>query len=265
MLDCDFLLIGYGGVRRLQRRQECIRKLNATARLILVSADLLPPYSLPPLSKEYLRGEQSESDIIYPLLDAMGGPTQTLLSRTVNELDPERREATLDDDRRISFGKALLATGASPIILPVPGAELQGVFYLRSASDALRVSTAAASSHQAVVIGAGFIGLEVAASLRKLGLDVTVIEAEGRIWPRFADANVAEVVRARCAAEGVKFLTGERVVSVNGDGRVKNGCPPPAGCRSIVILSVWASGSRPTPPWPAPPGSRPPTASLSTR
>ncbi len=218
MLDCDFLLIG-GGVAAYNAGKR-IRRLNAAARVILVSADSLPPYNLPPLSKEFLRGEQSESDIVFPPLTAMGGPMDTILSKSVSVLDPERHEVTLDDDRRISFGKALLATGASPIVLPVPGAELQGVFYLRSASDALQIGAAAALSRQAIVIGAGFIGLEVAASLRKLGLEVTVVEAEARIWPRFADANVAEVVRSRCAAEGVKFLTGERVVSVNGEGAV---------------------------------------------
>jgi 3-phenylpropionate/trans-cinnamate dioxygenase ferredoxin reductase component len=220
IMECDFLLIG-GGVAAYNAAKG-IRRANAAARIVMVSADNLPPYALPPLSKEFLRGEQSESDIVYPSLDAKGGTIDILLSTEAVDLDPEGRGVVLSDGRRIGFGKALLATGASPILLAAPGADLRGVFYLRSASDARQIAGAAASARNAVVIGAGFIGLEVAASLRKLGVNVTIVEAQARIWPRFADANVAEVVRARCAAEGIKFVTGERVIGVNGDGHVKS-------------------------------------------
>lgn len=219
-MDCDFLLIG-GGVAAHSAAKR-IRRANATARIVMVTDDALPPYNLPPLSKEFLRGEQTEQDIVYPAVSPAGVPVEILLTTSVTALDPGAHEATLNDGRTIKFGKALLATGGAPIPLPAPGAELSGVFYLRTAADARAIGAAAKSGGHAVVIGAGFIGLEVAASLRKMGMDVTVIEAQGRIWPRFADARVADVVRARCGAEGVKFLTGERVESVEGQGSVQS-------------------------------------------
>ncbi|NIJ09245.1 NADPH-dependent 2,4-dienoyl-CoA reductase/sulfur reductase-like enzyme [Sphingomonas vulcanisoli] len=219
IVDSDYLLIG-GGVASYNAAKR-IRRIDASARIVMVSDDSLPPYHLPPLSKEFLRGEQSEGDIVYPDLVAMGGPIDIHLSTSVTDLDPAGHEAGLDNGLRISFRKALLATGGTPILLPVPGAELEGIYYVRTANDARRIGAAAATARHAVVIGAGFIGLEVAASLRKLGLSVTVVEAQARIWPRFADPAIAEVVRERCAAEGVTFLTGERVESVNGDSHVR--------------------------------------------
>jgi 3-phenylpropionate/trans-cinnamate dioxygenase ferredoxin reductase subunit len=214
MNHCDFLLIG-GGVASYNAAKK-IRRARSDARIVMVASDPLPPYDLPPLSKEFLRAEKTEADLIYPRLESV----EMLTSAAVASLDAEAHRARLVDGREYEFTAALLATGSSPIELLVPGAELQGVHYLRSAQDGRRIAAAATPGKRAVVIGAGFIGLEITASLTTMGVSVTVVEALDRVWPRFADTTVAGLVSETLVARGVRLLTGDRVVQVSGQGRV---------------------------------------------
>ncbi|MCH4269704.1 MAG: FAD-dependent oxidoreductase [Brevundimonas sp.] len=214
MADCDYFIIG-GGIAAYSASKK-IRRTQPQARVVMATRDALPPYDLPPLSKEYLRGVKSEAELLYPSAAVDG--VEILTGANVVSLDAQERRIQLDDGRTFDFSAALLATGADPIRLPVPGADLANVFYLRTAADGAAISRVASAGRRAVVIGAGFIGLEIAASLTLMGCKVTIIEAMERIWPRFGDASIAEVVHSDCAARGVRFLMSETVVEIAGSG-----------------------------------------------
>src|SRR5262249_50849927 len=116
--------------------------------------------------------------------------------------------------------KAFIATGGRVIRIPIPGADLPGVYYLRDLPDAEGIAEEAKTAKKAVVIGAGFIGLETAASLTQLGVEVTVIEAMPHIWARFADEELAGFFQDYCSARGVKFVLNEMVTELKGVTKV---------------------------------------------
>ena len=216
MPSVKYLLIG-GGLASAEAAKQ-VRRVDAEGSIALVSDETLLPYNRPPLSKEYLRGEATEPLEFASAADYEELRVTTVLGSAVTTLDAAASTATLDNGEVYSYEQALLATGGSPVRLPVPGADLAGVYYLRDAGDADAIGAAAKEAKRAVVVGAGFIGLETAASLRQMGLDVTVIEMADAIWPRFADRNLAAHVQALSEARGVKFLTGNPVEGFEGDG-----------------------------------------------
>ena len=187
----------------------------------MVTRDALPPYHLPPLSKELIRGEVAVETLPYESLDGQFPNTVEVRLRTAaHALDTATHTARLEDGTTIGFGKALLATGSSPVRLDLPGGSLPGVHYLRTAADALRIAREADAVLTAVVVGAGFIGVELASSLASRGLSVTLVEATDRIWPRLADPVLAGVVQARCERGGIVFRMGERVTAITGEQAV---------------------------------------------
>ena len=216
MPSVKYLLIG-GGLASAEAAKQ-VRRVDAEGSIALVSDETLLPYNRPPLSKEYLRGEATKPLEFASAADYEELRVTTVLGSAVTTLDAAASTATLDNGEVYSYEQALLATGGSPVRLPVPGADLAGVYYLRDAGDADAIGAAAKEAKRAVVVGAGFIGLETAASLRQMGLDVTVIEMADAIWPRFADRNLAAHVQALSEARGVKFLTGNPVEGFEGDG-----------------------------------------------
>ena len=174
MPSVKHLLIG-GGLASAEAAKQ-IRRVDAEGSIALVSDEPLLPYNRPPLSKEYLRGEATEPLEFASAADYEELRVTTVLGSAVTSLDAAASTATLDNGEVYTYERVLLATGGSPVRLPVPGADLAGVYYLRNASDADAIGAAAREAKRAVVVGAGFIGLETAASLRQMGLDVTVIE-----------------------------------------------------------------------------------------
>jgi len=212
MNDTDFLIIG-GGISAYSAGKK-IRRLRPNDRVTMVTSDSLPPYDLPALSKEFLRGEKSRAELIYPSSGLDG--VEIITSTPICALDVNQRKVQFTDGSALKYSTALIATGASPTRLHVPGADLKGVFYLRTAADAATISNAAIRGGRVVVVGAGFIGLEIAASLNIMGCDVTIIEAMDRIWPRFADVNVSTVVRKECEERGIRMVLGETVAEIVG-------------------------------------------------
>ena len=148
---------------------------------MLIGAERERPYERPPLSKDYLRGEAGREKIyvhdegFYAEHDI----ELRLGAATAVDLDTAAREVALDDGERLRYDRLLLATGAEPRRLPIPGAELDGVLYLRSVDDSDALRARLDRGGRVVVIGAGWIGAEVAASARQRGLEVTVIEPHG--------------------------------------------------------------------------------------
>ena len=253
-MTAERLVVVGGGPAGLEAAR-AYREAGADGEVVLVSADEYLPYSRPPLSKDFLRGE-SEEDVL-PLED--GGfyrhhDIGVRLRTRVQALDTGRRVVTLSDGEALSYGWCILVTGASPKPLPVPGAEGSGVRYLRSRQQARELREAAAVARSAVVVGSGFIGCEAAASLARRGLAVTLVSMEdGPQAARLGDA-ASEVLRAWLEDGGVSLRLGVEVESIEA-GRVRfaggtsaegdlllvaGGVEPEAGIAAAAGLAVEA-------------------------
>jgi len=220
MRSTKYLLIG-GGLASSQAAKILSTK-DPGAAITLVCKEPHLPYDRPPLSKEFLRGEKTRDEITYdPMTFFDEKKIDVVLKNPVVQLDPRAKTAVIESGESIRFEKALIATGGQPIRLTLPGTSLAGIHYLRTVDDALTTKAEAMPGKSAVVVGAGFIGMELAASLTRLGVRVTVIEALPQIWARFLDATLAGRIRDYCEERGIVFLTGESVREFKGDARVK--------------------------------------------
>ena len=219
-LTAERLVIVGGGPAALEAARAC-REAGADGEVVLVSADEHLPYNRPPLSKDFLRGE-SEEDAL-PLEDAgfyRHNGIEVRLATRVQALDPGRRVVTLSDELTLCYGWCILATGACPKPLPIPGGAGTGVRYLRSRHQARDLRAAAAAARSAVVIGSGFIGCEAAASLVRRGLAVTLVSMEdGPQAARLGDA-ASQVLRAWLEDNGVSLRLGVEVEAIKA-GRVR--------------------------------------------
>lgn len=218
MESTKYLLIG-GGPASVWAAQS-IRQHDAEGRLILVGAESHPPYDKPPLSKQYLIKDGYAPDDAYSKFDNFY-PDNKIELRTgvrATKLDPLARAVTLDTGETIQYEKLLLATGSRPRRLDLPGGALKGIHYLRTIEDAEAIRAAAASGKRAALVGAGFIGMEVAAACAEKGLAVTVIEALEHPWARYASPGTGKFLQSYFAGRGVEFLVGESVTGFSGDG-----------------------------------------------
>ncbi len=202
------------------RSVESLRKSGYDGRLTLVGAETHLPYDRPPLSKEVLRGERSPDTVSFRdpgYFDELD--VELLTGWRATGLDLERRELALGDER-LPFDGAILATGATPRTLPYTP-DLDGVYTLRTLDDALALLDAFSGGPQVVVVGAGFIGSEVASSARSRGLDVTVLEA----LPVPLVRAVGEAMGAVCASlhrdNGTDLRCGVGVEAIEGRARVE--------------------------------------------
>jgi len=219
MRPTKYLLIG-GGLASSQAAKQ-IREQDPESSIMLVGEEPHVPYDRPPLSKEFLRGEKSRQELFFDSESFFRDRQITLLLGTaVKRLDLPRKTAVLTNGETVAFEKTLIATGGRPIRLNIPGKDLSGIYYLRTLDDSAAIAAEAGPGKRVVIIGAGFIGMEVAASLTQRGVKVTVIESQSHIWNRFADAAIAGFFQDYCTQKGVTFFTGEKVTAIEGKGRV---------------------------------------------
>ena len=198
-----------------------LRKEGFAGRLVLVADEDQPPYQRPPLSKEYLRGESSlEQAYVKPAAAYEAEGIELLRGRRAATLDPVARRVNLDDATELAYDALLIATGAAPRQLTATRAYLPGLHYLRTAGDADALRRAAAEARSVAVIGGGWVGSEVAASLRQLGHDVTLISNLPRPLERVLGPEVAEAYRALHLEHGVRLVHGH-VSALEGDRRVE--------------------------------------------
>lgn len=215
-----YLLIG-GGLAA-SRAAHQIRDRDPDGSITLVTDEPYAPYDRPPLSKEFLRGKMPRAKLAYDSpADLRQRGIELKLGSRIISLDPARHEAQLSDGSAIQFEKALMATGGRPVRLDFEGVHSAGIHYLRTVDDAEALARAVGAGSRIVVIGAGFIGIEAAASLTQLGCHVTVVEAAARVWARFADHTLSEFLERYCADRGVTFHTSDTVTEVRGNGRVR--------------------------------------------
>jgi 3-phenylpropionate/trans-cinnamate dioxygenase ferredoxin reductase component len=201
---------------------EALRAVGFDGPIVLIGAESELPYERPPLSKGYLQGK-AERDVIYvhPKEWYREADVELRLGSTVTGIDRTAHEVVLADGGRVGYGKLLLTTGSSPRRLGVPGADLDGVLYLRSVGDSERIKAVIGSADSIAVIGAGWIGLEVTAAAREAGVAVTVLEAAELPLLRVLGREVAEVFAALHRDHGVDLRFGVQVAEIAGtDGRV---------------------------------------------
>lgn len=199
-----------------------LRDLGFDGRVVLIGEERLPPYERPPLSKEYLRGEQPlDKGFVRPEGWFEENSIETRFGARAERIDVNDRALVLQGGERVPFDRAVITTGARNRRLPVPGLDLEGVLDLRVPADADRIRQAAAGGGPAVVVGMGFIGSEVAASLRQLGVEVTAIDLFGVPLERALGPEVGAVMEAVHRDHGVELHMKDGIGSFEGDGRVE--------------------------------------------
>jgi len=200
------------------------------------------PYQRPPLSKEFLLDETSEQN---PILrdDTFFASRRIdlLLGRRVIKIDQTARQAALADGGRLDFDKLVIATGSRARRISIPGAEPDGVCYLRSVADAIDLKARLGQANEIVIVGGGFIGLEVASSASRLGKKVTVIEAASRLLERAVSPIVSRFLLDAHAQAGVDVRLGDSVVSMAGDAGGIAGVRLGSGvrlCADLVVVGI---------------------------
>src|SRR5215217_5866395 len=215
-----FVIVGAGLAGA--KAAETLRAEGFDGRLLLLGEEAEPPYERPPLSKAYLRRETDRDGLSVHAEEFYAANGIELRTSTpVRSINPAGHQLELASGERVGYQRLLLTTGSAPRRLPLPGADLAGVHYLRTRRDADTLVTAAAQAGQIVVVGTGWIGSEAAASLRQLGREVTLIGPDAAPLARVLGPEVAGVYRDLHADHGVRLALGTRVAGFRGDGRVE--------------------------------------------
>lgn len=215
-----FVIIGAGQCGL--KAAETFRQSGYEGELILIGDEPQPPYQRPPLSKAFLKGELEE-DRLYLKSDAFYEDHNVTVKFGVKAetLDADNKLITLSDGEVIEYDKLLIATGTMARKIPLQGADLEGVYTLRTIDDVTALSNAITPTSKIGIIGAGYIGLEVAASLRSRGNDVTVIEAAPRVLARVMPQEMSDFFEALHQRNGVQIYKGVGTKSIEGDDKVE--------------------------------------------
>ena len=201
---------------------EALRNEGFEGRIVLVGEEPETPYERPPLSKDYLRGESKRADTrVHPDGFYDDDAIDLRIDSRVESVDAVGGQVGLEGGELLSYERLLLATGAEPRRLPLSGAELDGVHYLRDLADADNLAAALSEAGRAVVIGAGWIGAEVAASARQKGVEVTVVERADVPLEHVLGPEVGSIYAAIHRDQGVELLLGTALEGFEGDGRVE--------------------------------------------
>ena len=200
-----------------------LRQYGYEAPITIVGDEPVAPYQRPPLSKAWLKGEaDAESLMLRPLSFYADHKIELILNVKVAAVDRAAKTVRLADGKTFGYDRLILATGSRARPLAIPGADLNGVLYLRSAADAETLKAALGPGKRLAVIGGGYIGLEAAASGRSLGAEVVVLEREPRLLARVACKVLSDFFQAYHEARGVTFELGADIVAFEGEaGQVK--------------------------------------------
>ena len=223
-----------------------IRKLDKSGRIVVVNAEDQFPYDRPPLSKEYLAGKMKRRELFFRADSYFSrNKVEFVKGRQAQGLDVSRRSVTLDDGSELSYGRLLLATGGTARKLDLPGSDLGGILYLRTLQDCDAIRSAAKNSKRVAIIGGGFIGCELAATLTGRGLKVTLVEVAPRLLSAAIDEETSRWIQDRHSKNGVKVLTGTKAVCYRGKAGRVNGVDLDGG--DIITTKYVAVGVGITP------------------
>src|SRR3954452_17201610 len=195
------------------------REAGGEGGVVLLAAEDVLPYHRPALSKRFLRGETTDAPFVEDDAFYRDHGIEVLLGTEATAVDPATRTVATTDGT-LRFERLLVATGATPRRLRVPGADLDGVHSLRTLADSAAIREAARAAGHAVIVGGGFIGMEVAASLRQLGAEVTLIHLGQGLFDQLGSPELSRDLVSLYRGRGVELLLGEQVSAFGGDGRL---------------------------------------------
>ncbi len=219
--EVDFLLVG-GGMAGASCASE-LRKRGADGSILLVGREPEPPYERPPLSKEYLRGDASRADAyVNEPSWYEENSVELLTGKNVMSIDAEAKTAKIQGGEEVSFGQALLGTGAMVNILRIESAENEGIHYLRAYGNADAIREDAKEAKKVVLVGGSYIAAEVAASLADTGTQCTMVAVEEVALSRTFGDDAGRFFQEGLEEHGVTFVGGESVTAFEGDGRVSS-------------------------------------------
>jgi 3-phenylpropionate/trans-cinnamate dioxygenase ferredoxin reductase subunit len=255
-LHVKYVLVGGGGAGSAAAAE--IRRHDSVGSILLIGQEHNRPYDRTALSKEYLRRQKTRAEI--SIEDAGWFVKHNIELRTgrrASHLDTSRRAITLDNGESISFDKLLLATGSSPKMLAIPGAELPNVFYLRTIDDCDRLQHAidkakaegrlhSSGRGKAVVVGSGVLAVEVAASLQQIGIHAELLVGRPHPWGKFAGENTGKFIARYLEHHGVIVHANVAADRLEGDGRVQRviGSNGKAIECDFVVVAVGAVSNR---------------------
>ena len=217
---CTILIIG-GGQAGAQAI-DTLRREGFGGRLVLIGDEPELPYQRPPLSKKYLSGEMAADRLVFRHRSFYDEHRIELkLGALAVRLHPAARQVDLADGETLTYDRLLLGLGATSRLLTCPGAELPGVHYLRGLADVTPIQAGFKPGARVVIIGGGYIGLETAATCRKMGCAITVLEMADRVMNRVVAPCVSQYFAAEHRTQGVNILCDMRVVRLEGQGRVE--------------------------------------------
>jgi 3-phenylpropionate/trans-cinnamate dioxygenase ferredoxin reductase component len=214
-----FVIVGAGLAGA--KAAETLRYEGFDGRLILIGDEPERPYERPPLSKDYLRGESAERPYVHPESFYTDTEIELWTSTPVSAVNASLRELWLEGDQPLIYDRLLVATGAVPRRLEVPGAELGGIHYLRSLADSERIGERIERGGHLVVVGSGWIGAEVAASARQKGCEVTMLERASLPLEPVLGPELGQIYVDLHRGHGVEFLPETTVARFDGHGSVE--------------------------------------------
>lgn len=204
---------GHGGVQA----SASLREEGYDGRILLIGDEAELPYHKPPLSKTFIKDAAAKPQILRADAFYSGASIDLLLGESVESLDTAAKRLKLASGGSLAFDHAILATGSRPRLLPIEGGPLNGVLSLRSIADARAIRELAAKVEDVVILGGGFIGLEIAATLAAGGRRVTVVEAQERLLARAVAPEVSAHVAERLASFGIRVLMRTTVSRIEGE------------------------------------------------
>jgi 3-phenylpropionate/trans-cinnamate dioxygenase ferredoxin reductase component len=221
MQKLKYIILGGGMVAGYAAKELAGRGLKS-GELAIISADTALPYERPPLSKGFLAGKDDETSILINSADwYREHGIEVRVDTVIERIDPNKKLLRSNSGEEFECQHLLLATGARARKLDVDGNNLRNVFYLRSLKDSETIRSESASAKEAVIIGGGFIGMEVASVLTQKGIQATLVIREDRVWSRVFTPPMSAFFEQYYTARGVRIVKEARVASLEGKGAVQ--------------------------------------------
>ncbi len=240
MAPSTYVIVG-GGLAAVAAA-DTLRRRDKEGRIVIISAEAHPPYDRVPLSKDYLLGNIERDHIFLRRARFYErGKIELILNQAVTAFDPAAHQLTLADGSNMAYDKLLLATGGRPRRLPIPGDDLNNIFYLRNLEDTEAIQQALNNAQRAVVVGGGFIGCELATAFTKLGLSTTVVELTPAVLSLVLDAETSGFIESYLRQIGVTVLTDTAAAHFDGNDGCVQAVVTAAGDRieaDIVAVGV---------------------------
>jgi len=240
--ETDTIVVVGGGLSAARLAIE-YRAAGGEAPVTILSNEQDPPYHRPPLTKGFLRGEvEREGTYVQPPEEYEDEVVELRLETTVERIDPDAHVVVLEGGEEVPYAALVVATGARPRPLPLPGADLVGVHTYRFLPDAASVRAAADEAHSAIVVGGSFIGAESAASLRLRGLAVTLIEMGPRLMPQLGSQEVSDELAELYREQGIEVLLETELAELTGNGKLLTGARTKDGATIEGYLAIVGIG-----------------------